>query len=80
MIEWIAIVLTLTNVFQFIYWSRQTHKLIDKLMCRNYAEYVHTERLKHDLPHARADEIDPDTESFIDEDLKTLNNTMAGLL
>lgn len=34
-----ALVLLSLNVFQFIFWSRQTHRLIDKLMSRNYAEY-----------------------------------------
>ena len=32
------------NVFQLYYWSRVTHKLIDKLMSRNYAEYVSIEK------------------------------------
>ncbi len=26
-------------VFQHIFWTHQTHKLMDKLMCRNYFEY-----------------------------------------
>lgn len=74
----IILMLATMNVVQLLYWSSQTHKLLDKLMSRNYAEYVQTERFKHELPHARA--IDPESESFIDEDLKTLNNTMAGLI
>ena len=28
------------NVFQHVYWSRQNQKLVDKLMSRNYHEYV----------------------------------------
>ncbi len=31
-------------VVQQAYWSWQTHKLIDKLMSRNYAEYVTSKR------------------------------------
>lgn len=27
-------------VFQHWYWSRETHRLIDKVMSRNYPEYV----------------------------------------
>ena len=38
--EYILIILTLMNVFQLVYWSRQVHKLVDKVMSRNYAEYV----------------------------------------
>lgn len=30
------------NVFQMVYWSRQVQKLVDKLMSRNYHEYVQT--------------------------------------
>lgn len=28
------------NIIQFIFWSRQVQRLIDKLMSRNYAEYI----------------------------------------
>ena len=41
--EYILIVcigLILLNIFQFFFWSKQVHKLVDKLMSRNYAEYV----------------------------------------
>lgn len=33
------------NVFQLVFWSRQTGRLIDKLMSRNYAEYKQVEHL-----------------------------------
>lgn len=36
------IVLALLNVFQLIYWGAQLQKLVDKLMSRNYGEYVQT--------------------------------------
>lgn len=39
-----AILLMALNVFQLVYWSRQVHKLIDKLMSRNYPEYVASSR------------------------------------
>lgn len=38
--NWLLVSLLLLNVFQAVYWSRQVQKLIDKLMSRNYAEYV----------------------------------------
>lgn len=28
------------NVFQLVFWSRDHHKLVDKLMSRNYPEYI----------------------------------------
>lgn len=31
--------LLILNVFQFLYWSRQVQKLIDKLMSRSFFEY-----------------------------------------
>ena len=31
--------LSALNAFQLLYWSWQTHKLVNKLMSRNYAEY-----------------------------------------
>ena len=40
MFEIVSLTLLGLNVFQLVYWSRQTHKLIDKVMSRNYAEYV----------------------------------------
>lgn len=80
--EWVwtmaIAVLAILNVFQLIYWSRQTQKLIDKLMSRNYAEYEQAKLQKHVLP--RVDDTESDSEVFMDDDLKTLNNTMAGLI
>ena len=35
----LIIVLLALNVFQLVWWSWQTHKLIDKLMSRSYFEY-----------------------------------------
>lgn len=49
--------LTLMNVFQLFYWSRQVHVLIDKVMSKNYAEYVQSKSLltpspgQGDFPH-----------------------------
>lgn len=38
--EYVALGLIALNVYQFFFWSRQVQKLVDKLMSRNYAEYV----------------------------------------
>lgn len=40
MSDYILLALGALNVFQMVYWSRQVQKLVDKLMSRNYAEYV----------------------------------------
>jgi hypothetical protein len=46
-----AIVLLFTlNLIQFLFWSRKTSELIDKLMCKNYAEYVQTKNLTESAP------------------------------
>ena len=33
------------NVYQFWHWSKQIQSLVDKLMSRNYAEYVQTQAI-----------------------------------
>lgn len=40
MIEVVVVGLIGLNVFQLWYWSRETHRLIDKVMSKNYPEYV----------------------------------------
>ena len=75
---WIIVGLAVTNVFQMIYWSRETHKLLDKLMSRNYAEYEQVKNLRRELPHALT--MTEEDQDLQDEDLKSLNNTMAGLI
>lgn len=78
MLEWgIVLILVMINAIQTVYWSRMTHKLIDKLMSRNYAEYVQLEKLKSPVPNMRV-EVPPEVES--DEDLDQLNRTFGGLI
>lgn len=36
---YVIAILASLNIFQFIFWSFQHHKLVNKLMSRNYAEY-----------------------------------------
>jgi hypothetical protein len=70
----VSLSLIALNLFQLIYWSRQTHKLIDKIMSRNYAEYVQTQQtLAAPLPKQQ-----DTTEQVLDSDLDTLNRTLAG--
>lgn len=73
---WLIFGLCAVNVFQLFFWSWTTHKLLDKLMSRNYGEYVQVRAPKHELPRAQ----EPEVEDFQDEDLHTLNQTMAGLI
>jgi hypothetical protein len=60
------------NVFQFFFWSLEVHRLIDKLMSKNYAEYISVK--KPQLPVVF--EQDPDS---IDEQdvLKELNGAFS---
>jgi hypothetical protein len=73
MVELVLCSLLLLNVFQLIYWSRQTHKLIDKIMSKNYADYVQTQTLTAPLPKQQAT-----MEPVSDDELDTLNRTLAG--
>lgn len=45
LIALVFISLILLNVFQFVYWSREVQKLIDKLMSGSYVNYVQTNQL-----------------------------------
>lgn len=38
--NWLAIALLLANAVQFWFWSRQNQRLVDKVMSKNYADYV----------------------------------------
>lgn len=53
------------NIFQSVYWSRQVQKLVDKLMSRNYAEYVQV--TKPILPTVRLDDASVDEADVLDE-------------
>lgn len=46
--------LIMMNILQFIYWSRDHDRLIDKLMSRNYAEYVTSKEYRQPPPKAPA--------------------------
>jgi hypothetical protein len=52
------------NVFQHVFWARQTQKLMDKLMCRNYFEYKQANQaFKPEKPR----HVEPDPEEDLNE-------------
>lgn len=38
--NWILLALFVMNILQFFFWSRQNQRLVDKVMSKNYADYV----------------------------------------
>lgn len=51
------------NVGQYLFWTWQVHKLIDKLMSRNFAEYIQVTKpadtsIKVQLPEDNEDQLD----------------------
>ena len=72
MTDVIIYVLLAVNVFQTVYWSSVQKNLIDRLMSRNYAEYVQVS--KPPLPTVKLD-----LENTVDEQdvLKELNGMMG---
>lgn len=76
MIELVVIgLLCALNVFQFLFWSVQNQRLVDKLMSRNYAEY---DLVKQGPPPRR--EVPVDTEAIREEAdiLAELNGFVGG--
>ena len=71
--EYIALALLALNVFQIVYWSRQVQKLVDKLMSRNYAEYVQVS--KPPLPTVKVTEDDAVDEREILNELNGMFST-----
>lgn len=63
--DYVALGLLALNAFQLVYWSRQTHKLVDKLMSRNYAEYVQAQNPP--LPRVRLDDNLVEEHEILDE-------------
>ena len=58
------------NLFQYFFWTWQVHKLVDKLMSRNFAEYVQvTKPVEQDVSKVQLPEDD--------EVLETLNRTFG---
>lgn len=62
------------NIFQLVHWSRTTQRLIDKLMSKNYAEYVQSENLKASLPMPKL------TDSLSREEENDLLREINGML
>ncbi len=51
------------NLVQFVFWMWQTQKLLNKLMSRNYHDYVETTQLKPDVK-AEPVPYDPEYDSL----------------
>lgn len=65
--EYALIALAALIVYQQVFWSRQVQKLVDKLMSRNYAEYV--QATKPILPKVKVDDDSAIEESHILDEL-----------
>lgn len=69
-------VLLLSNIAQFWFWSRQNERLVDKLMSRNYAEYVQS-HTSAQVPLTVQKSIDPEDLKIEDADvLRELNRAL----
>lgn len=71
MLETLVYVLTGLNIAQFAFWSYQNQKLVDKLMSRNYAEYVQASGFKPEPKQTI--QIPPDNNEDV---LKELNGML----
>lgn len=63
------------NVFQFIFWARQVQELVNKLMCRNLAEYT---AIKSGPVEIIPKPEDPDLILEEEEILNELNGQLRG--
>lgn len=57
-------------IYNTIFWSRHSQKLVDKLMSRNFSEYQHSQTLTQSKPSIKIDNELP-------EDLRQLNDMVA---
>lgn len=72
---WFLLILAILNVFQFAFWSWQNQMLVNKLMCRDLAEYKYiVEPKKIEEPRSYRDYEAEIEESEI---LKELNGQFA---
>ena len=62
------------NICQYLFWSRQVNQLLNKLMSRNYAEYVSIEK-EIKAPAQIKMDLDPD----VDEEKEILSE-LNGML
>lgn len=54
------------NVLQLLFWMRETHRLIDKIMCRNYGEYVQLQKSTPEI-RPKMDEFHVDEKEVLEE-------------
>lgn len=69
--EHLVVGLALIILIQHLFWTYQTHKLLDKLMCKNFAEY---NMIKKQAKTEKPKEIDPTEEKEI---LKEINGMLG---
>ncbi len=74
MTEYLIAGLALTNVVQFMFWSWQNQTLVNKLMCKDYAEY---NLIKKGPPKVQPIEEDPREEIESQEILRELNSRFS---
>jgi hypothetical protein len=70
---YLILVLLALNVFQIIFWSRTTHKLIDKLMSRSYFEYKEADKKKLPVIKVAEDPIEH-------EDLRVMDDYLSQMV
>jgi hypothetical protein len=73
----LIVYLATLNIFQLVFWSIQNRKLIDRIMSRNYAEYVQTEHLAKSSPKAQSQTQQPII--YDDSELNELNARLGGM-
>jgi hypothetical protein len=64
------------NAFQLVYWSRLQTRLVDRIMSKNYAEYVQLN--KPVLPKALESITLPDDSEIEERDVLNVLNGMFG--
>lgn len=74
-------ILTVLVIAQNVYWAQVNHALINRLMCRDYAEYAHAKKIEKQrpeklkpLPAFQEETIDPVAEKQAQE-----LNSMLGM-
>jgi hypothetical protein len=73
-----VVTLAAINLGQTFFWSRANRALIDRLMSRNYAEFVQSEKALQEVVPKKPVTVDED--SIVDEQaLRELNNRMLGI-
>ena len=81
MIDWTIVLIFILvglNVLQFIYWGRLYNQAVDKLMSKNYADYVTAKNYPKTLVANKA-KTDED-QAELDRQNQSILNELNGLL